>query len=374
MIETSRAYGRDILVGVRRYIAENEPWSVFMEIRDLESSPPGWLEHWDGDGILARTGNRSVAAAVRGCRVPVVELRSVRLNPDTPFVGIDNKAVGKICAEYFLVRGHTSFGLYELATEQFFAERRHSFVKTLRSHGFECHTLQQSGKREKPSQWERQQMHVVEWLRTLPKPIAILACTDQLGYWLLDACNRAGLKVPDEVAVMGVENDDSLCTMSRPTLTSLALGGERVGYAAAEILSRMMSGKKPPARQRLLHPLNIVERGSTDVIAVSDPLIAAALRMIREHATDGIGVYDILRAIPISRSSLERGFRAVLKRSPNEEINRVKLEQAKSLLLQSELSLNEISNRTGFTSVNYFSYSFAKHFGMTAGTYRKSGS
>lgn len=366
IIETSRAYGRDILTGVRRFIAEHEAWSVFMEIRDLESSPPSWLKHWDGDGILARTGSRAMAAAVRSSNVPVVELRSVRLNPSVPFVGIDNKVVGKLCAEYFAERGYSNFGLYELATERFFAERRDSFVKSLHRRGFDCHTLQQSGKREKPDEWERQQRHVVQWLVGLPKPIAILACTDQLGFWLLDACNRAGLKVPDEVAVMGVENDDSLCTMSKPTLTSLALGGERVGYAAASMLSRLMRGSKVQVRQRLLPPLNIVERGSTDVIAVSDPLIA------QSHACDGICVADVLREVPISRSSLERGVRMVLQRSPNEEINRVKLDRAKLLLLQSELSLKEIAARTGFTSVNYFCHCFAKHFSMTAGDYRKS--
>lgn len=371
LIETSRAYGRDILLGVRRFIKEHEPWSVFMEVRDLESSPPSWLESWDGDGILARTGNKAVAIAVRKSKAPVVELRSVRLNPDVPFVGINNQTVGKVCAEYFLDRGYHQFGLYELATEQFFAERRDSFIQTLQQRGLRCHTLRQSGKRERPSEWERQQNHVMDWLGKLPKPVAILACTDQLGYWLLDACGRSGIKVPEDVAVMGVENDESLCTMSEPTLTSLALGGQRVGYAAAQQLSKLMKGRKPPSRPQLLEPLNVVTRGSTDLVAVSDPYIADALRLMREEATNGLHISDILKRVPISRSSLERGIRAAIHRSPNEELNRIKFEQAKELLLHSELSLKQIADRCGFATLPYFSYSFLKHVGQSPSDYRK---
>ncbi len=242
LIETSRTYGRELLNGVRRYVTEHGPWSIFAEIRDLESKPPTWLRDWDGDGILTRTATQAMADAVQAVRVPTVELRATKLKHPFPFVGMDNTAIGKMCAEYLMERGYHHFGVYELTTEQFFEERSRSFADHLQEAGFECRVFRQSANRRKAMKWEKQQSLLVDWLRDLPKPIGILACTDQLGFWLLDACARAELHVPEQVAVLGVENDETLCSMSNPPLSSVRLGGERVGYEATAMLDRWISG------------------------------------------------------------------------------------------------------------------------------------
>jgi LacI family transcriptional regulator len=371
LIETSRAYGRELLLGVRRYMTEHNPWSVFVELRDLESSPPSWLANWDGDGILARTGSQVMADAVTAVGVPTVELRATKLKHDFPFVGMDNRSIGRLCAHYLAELGYRSFGVYGLASEQFFEERCQSFTEAIQERGYACQSLQQSGNREKPEQWERQQASLVQWLRELPKPTAIMACTDQLGFWLLDACGRANISVPEQVAVIGVENDETLCAMSSPPLSSVSLGGERVGYEAAALLDRLMKGRKPPKKPTLFEPKGIVARRSTDTVAIADPLLSQALRMIREKASSGLRVADILRALPISRSSLERGFRVTLGRSPNEEINRVRLEHARELLIETTLNLEQIADRTGFAQAHYFSHLFAKTYGNTPGKFRK---
>ena len=378
LIETSRSYGRDLLRGVKRFTVEREPWSLFVEVRDLESKPPAWLKNWDGDGILTRSGSDAIAEAVKRVGVPAVELRSTQRGSGFPFVGVDNDAVGELVVDHLRERGFQNFGVYALTTEQFFVERRDSFVRQIETGGGACYEFQQSGSTERPSQWERQQQRLIQWLADLPKPIGIMACTDQLGCWLLDACGRAGIKVPEEVAVIGVEDDQTLTAMSTPPLSSVRLAGERIGFTAAKLLDQMMRGNRASCidsrRPKLLPPLGIMTRQSSDVVAIEDPLLSAAIQYIRQHACEGIRVDNVLAHVPVSRSALERGFRSVLGRSPNREINRVRIEKAKEVLRMTDLPLEQVSRRAGFATPQYFSHLFKTTTGKTPGQYRASGS
>lgn len=371
LIETSRSYGRGVLRGIRRYLAEHGPWSVFMELRALDSPAPLWLDKWRGDGILTRTGTRALADAVRRVKVPVVELRSPRLNPGAPWVGIDNHAMGKIVADHLMQRGFRHFGVYELATEIFFEQRRANFIETLAAAGYSCSTYRQQGVPEKPTVWEKHQEELARWVTNLPKPVGIMACTDQLGFYLLEACARAGVSVPEEAAVVGVENEESLCTMAVPRLSSVEFDTERVGYEAASILNRMMRGEPPPQEPILFEPRGVVVRGSSDVIAIDDRQIALAMQFIREHACEGITVRDVVGHVALSRSSLERRMQTALGRSPNEAIHRVRIDRVRELLVDTELKLGAIALRSGFRGPQYLVASFKKSTGMTPGEYRR---
>ncbi len=198
-----------------------------------------------------------------------------------------------------------------------------------------------------------------------------MACTDQLGFWLLDACKRAGVAVPEEAAVVGAENDVSLCTMTSPPLSSVAFNAERIGYEAAALLGRMMAGKRPPHAPILIPPLGIVTRQSSDTVAIEDQQVAAAVRFIREHAHEGIAVPDVLRVVPLSRSTLERRMRAALQRSPKAEILRVRMERVRALLTTTDLSIESVARKTGFEHSQYLVAAFKKQFGQTPGQYRK---
>jgi LacI family transcriptional regulator len=371
LIETSRSYGRGLLRGVRRYLAEYGPWSVFMELRALDSPPPLWLKGWRGDGILTRTGTRAMADAVRRVGVPVVELRSPRLNAGAPWVGVDNRAMGKIVADHLMQRGFRHFGVCEIGTEIYFEERRVNFIQTVTQAGFDCDAYHAKGQPERPAQWEKHQDDLAGWVKGLPKPVGVMACTDQLGFFLLDACARAGVAVPEEVAVVGVENEESLCTMAMPTLSSVTFNAERIGYEAAALLDRLMTGEDPPAAPILIEPLGVVTRGSSDVMAIDDPEIAQAARFIRETACDGIAVTDVLKEVAISRSALERRMRAALGRSPNEEITRVRVERVKELLISTDQPLTTIARRTGFQTPQYLVQVFRRQVGVTPGVFRR---
>lgn len=371
LIETSRSHGRELLMGVRQHIAECEPWSIFMMPRALNSEMPEWLSRWKGDGILTRTTSQTVANAIKKLKIPAVELRSTKLKHDFPFVGVDNKLIGEMIATHFLERGLRNFGLYGVSNETYFEERSNDYIRCVNENGFEVNEFHAREDSEIPKAWEKNQADVAKWLKALPKPVGIMACTDQLGFWLLDACHRAGISVPDDVAVVGVENDDMLCTMSTPPLSSVSFNSKRIGYEAASLLSQMMKGKSVHESTIELPPLGLVTRQSSDVIAVEDGEIGRALRFIRENAHRGIQVMDILKEVPISRTALERRMKSAIGRSPKEEILRNQISQAKDLLLKTELTLSQISHRIGFRHPQYFNTIFKEKVGETPGEYRK---
>lgn len=356
--------------GIKQYISEHGPWSVFMEQRALESSPPPWLKKWKGDGILTRTGTQATADAIRRTGVPAVELRATKLRHSFPFVGVDNRALGRRVAEHLLERGFRNFACYDIDSEVFFEQRRDNFVATLAERGFECHVQHAVDSREKPLQWETQQQRLVKWLIELPKPVGIMACTDQLGFWLLDACMRAGVAVPEQAAVVGAENDESLCMMSSPPLSSVQFNAERIGYEAAALLEGMMRGQAPPTAPLLFEPIGIVTRQSSDIVAIEDPVVAQAIRFIRDRAGQCIRVEHVLDEIPISRSALERRMQAAVGRSPKAEILRAQLNRVKQLLCDTDLSLAAIAERCGFKHPQYMSHIFKKKLGQTPGEYR----
>ncbi len=370
LIETSRSYGRGVLTGVQRYLAEHGPWSVYLETRALDSNGPPWLRGWQGDGLLTRTGSEALAELVRAARVPVVELRSRRLMPGVAYIGVDNHQIGTRVAEHLLDRGFRRLAVYTLDTEEFFVERCDNFIAAARKAGCPCDVLAASDHLERPAEWERHQQDLTAWVRSLTKPVGVMACTDQLGFWLLDACLRAEVAVPEEVAVVGVEDDESLCSLARPPMSSVRLNPERVGFEAAALLTRLMQGKAAPRKPLLVPPQDIVVRQSSDVVAIEDPDLAAAVRFVRERACGGISVDDVVRATTLSRSNLERAFRKVLGRSPNAEIRRARLAEVRRLLTETDLTLATIIGRTGFASVPYLCESFKSEFGQTPTEFR----
>jgi len=372
LVETSRSYGRDLLAGINRYIAEHEHWSLFLELRALDSQVPRWLASWQGDGIIARTGSAAMADAIAATGLPGVELRASKIPHGLPFVGCDNRDIGRLVADHFVDNGFTNFAVFDLDTERYFEERRDNFRAHLASRGHACHEHHAANHGERPANWERHQADVARWVAALPKPIGIFACTDQLAFWLLDACRRAGVAVPEEVAVVGAENDETLCTMSRPQLSSVAFDGERVGYEAAALLDRLMVGEPPPTEPLLVPPKGLVVRQSSDIMAIDDPALAAAVRYIREHACHGINVADVVRHAGLSRTLLERRMRQAIGRTPGEEIIRLRFGRVQRLLAETDLTLAVIADRCGFEHPQYMAEAFKKLFGITPGGYRES--
>ena len=368
LIETTRTYSREILAGIRRYISVRGPWSTFLELRALDSSPPKWLRNWKGDGILTRTFTRQMARIVEETGLPAVELRSTRLAGTRPFVGMDNAQIGRTVAEHFHACGYRSFATYGLATEKFFVERMRNFTETAADLGCCCVSLEAAS--DQVEDWDESQNRLADWLSQLPKPVGVFAANDQMGVHLLEACQRAGLGVPEQVGVVGAENEEALCAFANPALSSVRFDGEAVGFAAAELLDGLMQGGSAPAAPVLVAPKGIVVRRSSDELVIHDPLVAQAARLIRENALENLDVSTLCKRLGASRSTLDRRMKAALRRSPKEEIIRVRFREVERLLRETDLTVEHIAELTGFLHPHYLHAAFKELHGMTPGAFR----
>jgi LacI family transcriptional regulator len=198
-----------------------------------------------------------------------------------------------------------------------------------------------------------------------------MSCNDDRGQQLLDACRRIDENVPDQIAVVGVDNDEELCNLSTPSLSSVDVNAERIGFAAAELLDRMMVGKKFPGDEVLFEPSHVVARLSSDTLNVEDPSLSRALRYIRDHAVEEISVSHVVDAAMVSRRYLERLMISQIGRSPHQEILRVRIERAKQLLRDSELTLSGIAQQCGFSTAKYFGDAFQRQTGFAPGEFRR---
>lgn len=368
LIETSNAYARGVLHGVVRYIREHEPWLFYIPEQGRGDMPPRWLANWQGDGIIARIENQRIARSVANSGLPAVDVSAARMLPHLPWVETDDQAISRLAAEHLLDRGFKHFGYCGDPRFNWSKWRESHFIQCLRNADRECHRYRPSVSLMSPL--EQQVADIARWLRTLPKPVAVMACYDIRGQQVLEACRNDGLAVPDEVAVIGVDNDALLCDLSSPPLSSVVPNTERTGYEAAALLHRMMSGKKVQPKAHLISPLGVAARQSTDVLAIDDRHIAHAARYIREHAHEQIHIESVLNGLPLSRRAFESRFKKLLGHTPHEEITRVRISRVKELLAETELSLAEIAERTGFKHVEYLSATFKKKAGLPPSRYR----
>lgn len=371
VIETSNAYARGLLRGVMGYVREHRPWSVFLQEQGRGASPPAWLARWKGDGIIARVENEAIAEAVQKTQRPVIDTSAARLLPNTAWVETDDLAIARLAAEHFLERGFKRLAYCGDRSFNWSNWRRDEFIERLRQRGLACEVFDTTPSAATQQSVDRERARLTKWVASLPKPIGVFACYDIRGQLLLDICRELGLAVPEEVAVLGVDNDEVLCDLSTPSLTSIIPNARRAGYVAAELLDRLMSGDAVPPEPHLIEPLGIATRQSTDVLAIEDREIAAALRFIREHACDGIQVQDVLAHVPLSRRVLESRFRKSIGRTPHDEIVRLRIERVKELLSETDLPLVTIADRAGFVHVEYLTVAFKREVGVAPSAFRK---
>ena len=334
LIESSRAYGRGTLAGVAKYIRDHGHWSVFLQEHFLCDELPSWFDAWDGDGIITRIENAAVANVIKRLAIPTVYVRNVPPHLKVPSVVADNAAISRAAFEHLRDRGFRHFAFCGFNGADYSEERRDSFEKSVTRAGLHCHVFGMGHPDAglNTAQYEAEgledRQRVARWLGGLPKPVGLMACNDMRGQQILDACRRVGIAVPDDVAVVGVDNESVFCDLSDPPLSSVMPNAERVGYEAAAMLDRMMTGKKVRMEPSLIEPAGVVARRSTEVLAIDDRRVAAAVRFIREHACEGIDVGDVVRAVPMSRSTLERRYARIMGHSPKQEILQTRLQRA----------------------------------------------
>jgi LacI family transcriptional regulator len=365
LIETSLGSGRDILRGVARYVREHEPWALYHEPHGLEESVPQWLRRWNGDGIIARIQTRRVAQALAASGIPVVDVLGVVPALPFPLVHVDDVAIARMAAEHLLERGFRRFGFFGIEGENWSEQRYAGFCAAVAAVEPQVPIYRLPRDAKGRRSWERAENQVARWITALPKPAGILVCSDQRGSQFLEACRRAGVSVPNQLAVVSVDNDEPLCAVCLPPLSSIEPGHMNVGYQAAALLNDLLRGASPPRKAFALQPLETVTRLSSDTLSVADPRIRMALQLIRVQAPAGVRVDSIARQVGLSRSVLQRRFRALLHRSIHQEILNVRIQRARELLTETGISLAAVAARAGFKHQEYLGAVFRARVGKT---------
>jgi LacI family transcriptional regulator len=370
LIETSNRYGRDLLYGVRDWMREGERWAIRFTEQGRRAPLPTWLKDWQGDGIIARVDSPQIAAALRRTRLPVVDVSAERFSSEFSRVSIDNGAVARLAAEHLEAKGFSDFAYCGDRRFLWSRQRGVEFRRCLAEKGRRCVDFGEPAGTAKPGS-DAEIRAIARWLKGLPKPVGVFACYDGRALQVLEACQLLGLQVPDQVAVLGVDNDELVCELANPPLSSVQPNARRSGYEAAALLARLMSGeKKAVAPTHQVQPVRVVERQSTDVVAVADVKVAAALKFIRLHACEGMDVGDVLRAVPMSRTRLEQKFKALLGHSPHRQLVQQRIARVKHLLAESKIAISEVAEQAGFDNASYLSVAFRRETGLSPFAYR----
>ncbi len=358
-----------MLKGVARYDQGN--WDVLLDVQAASLEASWWLEKTPWDGIITRHLNEPFTKIIRERKIPMVNLDDSPHAEGFAKVRPNNHLIGQMGAEHLMQKGFRAFAFCGV-NETWSIERHRGFVDTLRANGRSCHLMTAPYEMVDPRWDAAQQKEIRQWLEDLPRPLALMACNDLRALQVVSVCRAAGYLVPNEVAILGVNNDYLRCAFGHPPLSSVETDKQLAGYRAAQILDRMMiHGEAHAADDVLIDPLGIVTRQSTDVLAIDDEATSTALHYIRQFACQGISVEDVVQRAEIGRHQLERNFRKWVGRSPHAEIRAVQVARAKQLLLDTDMPLKNIADVVGIPHIEYLIVVFKEHVGLTPGAFRK---
>jgi LacI family transcriptional regulator len=353
VLPLDQEYFRRVAFGVLQF-AGGRQWVI----QTFAESDYPTAADWKPCGIIGALTVVRPLAQWRAMDVPYVDV-SGEGPTDLPRVTSDDAEIGTLAAAHLIDRGFRHFAYAGPTRFDGIDAREKGFRDRLLITGTQNISV------------HRDPGELRQWLASLPRGTGVLARNDLLGRQIIGACAEAGLRVPEDIAVLGCGNDELICRMARPTLSSVSLPAERVGFAAASMLDHMVDNQTIPRQQVAMPVSSVVSRQSTDVISIADAQVAAAMRFIRAHAGEWIGVREMLLAVGVNRRSLERKFRQVIGRSPLEEIRRVRLEIAKDLLSRTDLVMPIVARRAGFSEAKQLSLTFHNELQMTPTAYRR---
>lgn len=375
IMPTIANYNRALIDGITAYSREHGPWRLVLQAETEHDRIEPWVIRWKPDGVLARITGPRMAKPLRRLGIPVVDLLEESGDSGIPRIVCDDRETVRRAVDHLMDRYLRHFAYVGRHDVYFSQQRRMFFREYLQSHH---DTIARTGGSQITFQdislpWKSMpHLHVelVDWLRALPKPVGVVACNDVWGAQVLRVCNEFDLRVPDEIAVVGIDDDPVICQMCTPTLSSIGVNARTIGYRAAAMLHGMIARGDSPPLETFVEPGPVLARASTDTLAIPDADVAAAIRYLRSRACEHLTIKQVAATLGMSRRTLERTFSHHVGHSPAVEITRARLERARELLIATDLPLATIARRTGFFHAETLHRVFKKQFGGTPGEYR----
>jgi len=371
LVDTATSWGRRTIRGILDYSIQHGPWDVWI-------SPKGQDERFSlpadeqFDGVIARVSTEQLQSELKSSKLPVVNISGIEFGKSLfPRVCIDQEASAALAVEHFKSRALKHFAYVGPRHLDYVKQHEHAFEHAVSSNGMTCHVYPNKKTRSNAYLWHPSQQKLIAWLQRLPKPIGIYTWGFEVGRDLILACRKAGLQVPHDVAILGGDYDELLSDASHPALSGILTPAQQIGYKAASLLNQLIQGETVPKEATFITPETVVERLSTEVLAIDDPQTLQAIQYLQAHACENITVDDILRKVPMARRALERKFKSLLGRSPAKEICHIRIQRARKLLAETNLTMQDIAEACGYTSYTYLGNVFKKETGISPGRYRK---
>lgn len=376
LLETGNRYGYGLASGVARYARLHGPWSFYRMPPFYRSRPVQQRKlhlplskQFDADGIIAHVNNPVHAEEILNSGIPAIVTYVFEPIPGLINIKGDNVAVGRAGAEHLLERRFSHFAYCGFDDAAWSRHRSENFTARIEEAGFPVHRYHQP-RSARNRLWEKEQFVMAEWVRSLPKPVAIMACNDARAQDVSEVCKIAGFSVPEQVAILGVDNDPVICELSDPPLSSIPLNTERSGYEAAACLDRMMRGETPEIDCIRVHPEPVVVRQSTDIMAINDEVVAEAMRFIRLYAENIQSVEEVAEKVHLSLRQLQKRFRKALGGQINEEIRRVRMQKVARLLIETTMPISKITREVGYENLRNMARCFHHETGLGLSEYR----
>jgi LacI family transcriptional regulator len=360
-----------LLPGILEFARNQGGW-VFTRIPERLTPSFEWLRNWEGDGAFVLIGNQADIKMAQSLPIPIVNIGGYVQDMRIPTVTLDQQMVGRFAAEHLLARRFHRFGYYGVRDLWYSEQRRLGFEATLRAAGYTCSSIESTNLTRSPRDWRRVAGELARWLRSLQPPVGIMASWDLRAQMLSEACAMIGLRVPEDVAIIGVDNDPIACEFCVPQLSSVSRNDRELGWQAANLLSQLLEGKRSSKVPILIPPDRVIARRSTDTLVIEDPEIANIVQQIRHHLHEVFGVERILRLSSLSRRQLEQRFRKSVGSSPYTFLNELRVERAKILLAESpKRSLTRVASECGFSELRRFRVVFRRLIKLSPAEYRR---
>jgi LacI family transcriptional regulator len=332
------------------------------------------LAGWPGDGVIAALNTAKEAKCAATFHLPMVNISGVLVESPVPRSQVDNRAIGVLAAEHLLERGFRLFAYYGMKDVEYSNRRIQGFQQKLAESGYNCDALiVPSTFGMQGNFWLRQQRDLTEWIAKLALPCGLFAASDARARQAINACEELGIRVPEQIAVLGVDDQQIICEHCHPTISSVARNNIREGYQAAMLLDQLMRQKKISHTNEYIAPLGIVSRESTATLAVSDDRLRTAIEYFQENIEEPVSVAEMCTHAGVSRRWLEYAFRSMLGETPFNYMRKQRLEHARRLLAEEpSTKINRIARRSGYTSANQLAKAFRREFGESPRDFRKS--